>query len=127
MTDYVYIRALRQTINDALSTYEEELRSAGHGDLNLEEEGKPKPLDASTRMAEARFTCLNALDVLRASLQSPAEAMYQMYVSTFESSAALIAVQHGIPDAIWEATKDSDEGVSVETLASKVGMNAGKL
>ncbi|KAE8260527.1 hypothetical protein A4X13_0g270 [Tilletia indica] len=126
MSDYARLRALAQTLNSALKTYEDELRAAGHPDLNIEAL-TPKPPDATTQMAQARWACLNAMDVLRTSLQSPAEAMYQTYSGAFETSALSIAVQNNLADAIFMGCKDSDDGVSVEQLAAKVGMDPAKL
>ncbi|KAK0560405.1 hypothetical protein OC844_003791 [Tilletia horrida] len=130
-SSYTYLRALSHNLNQALSTYERHIANTGAGDLNLEDPLGKRPNDSSRGMAEARWACLNALDVLRAALQSPVDAMYQTQTSTAEMSALGVIVRSGVVDAMYEeAGEDAStlaRGVPVQTLANKSGINPHKL
>ncbi|KAL9937865.1 hypothetical protein V8E36_003410 [Tilletia maclaganii] len=130
-SSYARLRALRDTLNDALATYESHLSSTSSGDLDIEDPLGHRPEDASKSMAEARWACLNALDVLRATLQSPVDAMYQTHTSTAELAALGVIVRFGVVDRMYDAAKMSQDGlgtgVPAGLLARHVGINEQKL
>ncbi|CAD6891007.1 unnamed protein product [Tilletia laevis] len=121
-SSYAYLRALSTTLNRALASYESHLSPGNAGNLDLENPVAKRPDDSSKSMAEARWACLNALDVLRATLQSPVDAMYQTYTSTHELAALGVVIKFGVVDSMYDsATQSGDEmtGVPVQVLAEK--------
>ncbi|KAE8260528.1 hypothetical protein A4X13_0g271 [Tilletia indica] len=127
---YAYLRALSNILNQSLATYESHLSFHNADDLDLENPQAKRPDDASKSMAEARWACLNTLDVLRAALQSPVDAMYQTHTSAHELAALGVIVKFGVVECMYKAAKDSGNemaGVPAEILANNAGMNTQKL
>ncbi|KAK0553372.1 hypothetical protein OC846_002532 [Tilletia horrida] len=130
--NYSYLKSLALNLNQALATYEQHLAWNGNANLDVEDVAGSRPEDANKTMAEARWACLNTVDLLRAALSSPVDAMYHTWTSTAEFAALGIVVRFGVVDQLYSLAEAEGmdglmAGVPIEVLSERVGINPQKL
>ncbi|KAK7464327.1 hypothetical protein VKT23_006495 [Stygiomarasmius scandens] len=122
--------SLQNTLNAALDTIREELKSNGLPELSTLSTTSHPFDEASTlptpKFYQAQNTAIAALTRLDALIQNPYKRITQVVYGVYETAALDVAVNVGVVDALLEAP-DVARGLSVAELQSKLDVDAAKL
>ncbi|KII91762.1 hypothetical protein PLICRDRAFT_696754 [Plicaturopsis crispa FD-325 SS-3] len=124
------LTSLQQTLNSALDAFKAELAAQ-----NLPEPSnntsKPHPIDAITylptpAMYEARRTALASLGLIKSLVQSPYDGLVANTSATLDAASIRLVAEIGLPNILADAP-DPEQGLSIDEIAQKTGVNGLKL
>ncbi|RDB28601.1 4-O-methyltransferase 1 [Hypsizygus marmoreus] len=121
------ITSLQNTLNSALDIFKAELAAQNFSEPSLNT-SKPHPVDEITylptpAMYEARRVALASLGLLKSLVQSPYDALAANTWATLEVSSVRLAAETGLASVLG----DSEEGLSIDEIAEKTGVDGLKL
>ncbi|KAF8167337.1 S-adenosyl-L-methionine-dependent methyltransferase [Crassisporium funariophilum] len=121
------ISSLQKTLNAAIDTFKAELAAQNLSEPSLNT-SKPHPIDEMTylptpAMYEARRTALASLGLLKSLMQSPYDALAANTWMVLEVAGVRLTAEIGLASVLG----DSEDGVSIQEIASKTKVDAIKL
>ncbi|TFK77452.1 S-adenosyl-L-methionine-dependent methyltransferase [Pluteus cervinus] len=121
------ITSLQKTLNDAIDAFKAELQAQHLPEPSLNT-SKPHPIDdiaylPTPAMFEARRVALASLGLLKSLIQSPYDALAANTWATLEVAGVRLAADIGLASVLG----DSEEGLSVDEIATKTGVDGLKL
>ncbi|KAF9469787.1 S-adenosyl-L-methionine-dependent methyltransferase [Collybia nuda] len=121
------LTSLQQTLNDAIDAFKAELAAQNLPELSLNT-SKPHPIDdiaylPTPAMHEARRTALASLGLIKSLMQSPHDALVANTWMSLEIAGVRLAAEIGLASLL----DDSEDGLSIEEIAEKTGVDGLKL